>query len=272
MRTAPSYSPGYSGPRESTALRSLEKRARAWRTPSALTAAIRELHKDAVTSLEKRRPGPPRGVSPEQRLIQRLSLGWNLAERQLIGQLGYEAYLERQLDYEAIDDSFLEQPLVEALPTLSMSPAQLLQSYIGEPSVPVVELLLATLYRSLYSPRLLFDRMVIFWSDHFNIDLFGEAGFLLKPTDDREVVRRYALSSFPELLWASAHSPAMLSYLTNDTNDQDHPNENYARELMELHTMGADRGYTEQDVKEVARCFTGWGFRGPAPAPLFGRF
>ncbi len=137
---------------------------------------------------------------------------------------------------------------------------------------PIIELILAAIYRALYSPRQLFERMTIFWTDHFNIHIFSDLAFLLKPTDDREVVRAHAMGSFPELLSASAHSPAMLSYLTNDSNVKGAPNENYARELMELHTLGADNGYTENDVKEVARCFTGWAYQGLRAGSSVGRF
>jgi uncharacterized protein (DUF1800 family) len=76
--------------------------------------------------------------------------------------------------------------------------------------------------------------------------------------DDREVIRKHALGSFRDLVFASAHSPAMLVYLDNQANEKSHPNENYARELMELHTLGVDSGYSQQDVMELARCLTGW--------------
>ena len=76
--------------------------------------------------------------------------------------------------------------------------------------------------------------------------------------DDRDVIRRHALGRFRDLLQASAKSVAMLYYLDNYTNVATGPNENYARELMELHTLGVDGGYTEADVREVARILTGW--------------
>ena len=66
------------------------------------------------------------------------------------------------------------------------------------------------------------------------------------------------MGDFRDLLWASAHSPAMLVYLDNQANEGQAPNENYARELMELHTLGVDGGYTQMDVMELARCFSGW--------------
>ena len=120
------------------------------------------------------------------------------------------------------------------------------------------ELRQATLMRQLYSKRQLYEIMVEFWSDHFNIFIEKGNGFYLKTVDDREVIRKHALGSFRDLVWASAHSPAMMIYLDNQANEKSHPNENYARELMELHTLGVDGGYTQKDVMELARCLTGW--------------
>ena len=100
--------------------------------------------------------------------------------------------------------------------------------------------------------------LVDFWSEHFNIHLLYGFGPVLKPDDDRNVIRAHALGNFRDLLGASASSPSMLFYQDNFLNVAGAPNENYARELMELHTLGVDGGYNEDDVKEVARCFTGW--------------
>src|SRR5206468_202505 len=79
-------------------------------------------------------------------------------------------------------------------------------------------------------------------------------------------------ATFKEMLYASASSPAMLIYLNGSQNTKSAPNQNYAREVMELHTLGVDGGYTQQDVIEVARCFTGWrnnGNTGDARAGTF---
>ena len=121
----------------------------------------------------------------------------------------------------------------------------------------------AAQYRQMFSQRQLYEVMVEFWSDHFNIHLVNGLGPTLKPEDDRQVIRAHALGNFRDLLHASAKSPSMLFYLDNFFNLASAPNENYARELMELHTLGVDGGYTENDVKEVARCFTGWSIRFP---------
>ncbi len=211
-------------------------------------------------------------ASFEHRLLERTSLGATLADLEQMATIGPRQYLERQLRPEEIDDFGLEEQLAEALPTLDMTPFERLLAFHEEPEVPIYELWLATLFRSVYSPRQLLERMVIFWTDHFNVSILSDLGPWLKPTDDSDVIRRHALGKFPDLLRASAHSAAMLSYLTNDSNIKDHPNENYARELMELHTLGVDGGYSEQDVKEVARCLTGWRFRPYQEGPPFGDF
>jgi len=199
----------------------------------------------------------------EATLLRRATMGPTTDDYSRIDSLGYDRWLDEQLDYARLDDSALEDALLDGLPTLNMSAARLHREFEDNPFIPIFELWVATLFRAMYSPRQLFERMAIFWSDHFSIDIFGDYMEFLKPVDERQVARAHALGKFPAMLAASAHSPAMLIYLTNDTNEKNHPNENYARELMELHTMGADNGYTEADVKEVARCFTGWTWTDP---------
>jgi uncharacterized protein (DUF1800 family) len=115
---------------------------------------------------------------------------------------------------------------------------------------------------AVYSKRQLREVMVELWTDHLNVAIGKSLCRHLKPTDEREVVRKHALGRFRELLGASAKSPAMLVYLDGTLNQKTHPaekpNENYARELLELHALGVDGGYTQKDVMEAARCLTGW--------------
>jgi uncharacterized protein (DUF1800 family) len=123
---------------------------------------------------------------------------------------------------------------------------------------------MAAIIRAVYSPHQLRERMVDFWSNHFNIYARKGNSVFFKPADELETIRKHALGTFPELLRASAHSPAMLQYLDNQVNRRKDgkgagANENYARELMELHSLGVHGGYTQKDVQEVARCLTGWG-------------
>jgi uncharacterized protein (DUF1800 family) len=129
---------------------------------------------------------------------------------------------------------------------------------IEDPALPARELIVATLTRMLNSRRQLYERMIEFWSDHFNIYISKDLDLALKTVDDREVIRRHALGKFHDLLSTSAHSPAMLFYLDNYASHKDHPNENYAREVMELHTLGVASGYTHMDVEEAARALSGW--------------
>jgi hypothetical protein len=195
----------------------------------------------------------------EETLVQRTTLGCTERELERNATVGYQNYLLEQLQFWKLDHSELESSLISQFPTLVMTPHRL--TTIEHGYYAAGDLQRAAIYRAVYSPRQLFERMVIFWSDHFNIDIHSNNGWWLKPTDDRTVIRRHAMGTFPALLGASAHSPAMLSYLTNDPNDKVDPNENYARELMELHTLGVDGGFTQEDVREVARCFTGWSFQ-----------
>lgn len=236
--------------------------------PSALRRPRPASAKSPFGADGRTRSGSPR---LEHRLLQRTSFGWNLALQDELESSGHERYLAAQLSPESVDDFGLEEFIAEAFPTTRQTALELAIGFGQDPTLPVVELVAARIVRALYSPRQLFERTVDLWTDHFNIDLADGLGPFLKPVDDRTVIRRHALGRFRDLLGASASSPAMLSYLTNDTNVKGHPNENYARELMELHTLGEGGGYTEEDVKEVARCFTGWTFGTGENGAPFGR-
>lgn len=194
--------------------------------------------------------------------LNRLTFGARVEERARFAEIGLQAYIEEQLDFESINDLSCDLQL-STFKTLNMEANelegisnQLFDGYDREKAPN--ELRQATFLRQLYSKRQLYEVMVEFWSDHFNIFMDKEKEFFLKTVDDREVIRKHALGNFRDLVWASAHSPAMLVYLDNQANEKSHPNENYARELMELHTLGVDGGYTQKDVMELARCLTGW--------------
>lgn len=134
----------------------------------------------------------------------------------------------------------------------------------------------AKLVRAVASERQLYEQMVDFWENHFSVFSGKGQTRLFIPAYDRDVIRPRALGRFRDLLGAVAKSPAMLFYLDNAQSvaDSTHRtlrgarfapmrrgrglNENYARELMELHTLGVDGGYTQHDVVEVARALTGW--------------
>jgi uncharacterized protein (DUF1800 family) len=193
-------------------------------------------------------------------LMSRTSFGVREAEYQAAQSVGYDAWLEYQLAYEAIDVSALESTLAASLPTLAMTNGQLIDQArtTGNQFQAVDELRVATFLRQILSPRQLYEVMVEFWTNHFNVQHTDGPVIYFKTVEDRELIRRHALGRFGDLLRGDARSPAMLYYLDNYSNVAAGPNENYARELLELHTLGASGGYSETDVAEVARCFTGW--------------
>jgi uncharacterized protein (DUF1800 family) len=133
------------------------------------------------------------------------------------------------------------------------------------------------LYRAVYSNRQLQEVLTDFWYNHFNVFLDKGADRYMVTAYERDAIRPHVLGKFKDLLLATATSPAMLFYLDNaqsvgsdamanrnvDAKKKRGLNENYGRELMELHTLGVDGGYTQHDVTDVARCFTGWTVRDP---------
>jgi uncharacterized protein (DUF1800 family) len=143
------------------------------------------------------------------------------------------------------------------------------------------------LYRAILSNRQLEEELSDFWYNHFNVFLDKGADRFQVPTYERDAIRPHVLGRFRDLLEATASSPAMLFYLDNwqsvapETEraaNENRPagkrparglNENYARELMELHTLGVDGGYTQKDIIEVARCFTGWTIKQPRAGGTF---
>lgn len=152
------------------------------------------------------------------------------------------------------------------------------------PQMVVTELQRAKLLRAVYSERQLYELMVDFWENHFSIFANKDDDRYLLTSYDRDTIRPFAMGRFRDLLGATAHSPAMLFYLDNWRSSVPRPyaatkdkpagvdggfNENYARELMELHTLGVDGGYTQKDVQEVARCFSGWTIQKPNEQGLF---
>ena len=124
-----------------------------------------------------------------------------------------------------------------------------------------------SLLRDLYSPDQLREKMTWFWFNHFNVHL-RKANIRATIGDYEEnALRRNALGRFRDLLRATAMHPAMLRYLDNAENAKGHLNENYAREIMELHTMGVGSGYSQEDVQELARILTGVGVNFQSPDP-----
>ena len=239
-------------------------------------------------------------LTQEQKVIHflnRTSFGPTREDIQKTNRLGIKAYLEEQLRPDTIADTLAEDKLAH-LKTMRLSSRELIELYplpkqpagqemMGQqqmqgPRVVILELQQARLLRAVYSQRQLYELMVDFWSNHFNIFAAKGADRWLTTSYDRDTIRPHALGRFKDLLLATAQSPAMLFYLDNwlsaspkaaiklaPNNPRRGINENYARELMELHTLGVDGGYSQKDVQEVARCFTGWTIRQPRGEGVF---
>jgi uncharacterized protein (DUF1800 family) len=233
-------------------------------------------------------------LTQQQKLVHflnRTSFGPTREELEKVQQSGITAYLDQQLRPEQIGDSVVADRVAE-LKTMRLSSRELLELYpqaavaqakgmdmsqMQGPRQVILELQLARLIRAVYSQRQLYEVMVDFWSNHFNIFAGKGADRWLSTSFDRDTIRPHALGSFKDLLTATAQSPAMLFYLDNwmsvspqspaaqrgANNRRQGINENYAREVMELHTLGVDGGYTQKDIQEVARCFTGWTIERP---------
>ncbi len=214
-------------------------------------------------------------IDPVTHVLNRAAFGPRPGDHARVNKMGptpelaAAAYLEQQLQPEKIDDAEAEYT-VRQFETLNLPLGELFEY---QEELLQSELVRGTLIRAIWSERQLYEVLVQFWSDHFNIDPSKGDCKWLKVADDREVIRKHALGKFPDLLRASALSPAMLWYLDGRVNRREnmkeHPNENYARELLELHTLGVRGGYTQQDVMEVARCLTGWTVRAKGEEPYF---
>jgi uncharacterized protein (DUF1800 family) len=181
-------------------------------------------------------------------------------------------------------DALADQPELRRLGAMARLPQQVITNDLRE----------AKLFRAIYSNRQLEEVLVDFWFNHFNVFEGKDRSAAYLASYERDAIRPHVLGKFHDLLLATARHPAMLMYLDNwqsmsgevyrigpfapppnlnratGFGTQPHGlNENYGRELLELHTLGVNGGYTQQDVIEVARCFTGWTIRNPAEQPEF---
>ncbi len=203
------------------------------------------------------------------------------------------AYIDEQLDFQSINDSATDALLTgsNGFSTLNKSRQQLYQDHIRRPDGspidwedhirPSRETVAATFIRAINSKRQLFETMTDFWHNHFSVYIDGDGIPGMFTHYDRDVIRANALGNFYDMLYAMTRSTSMMMYLGNGTNNVTAPNENFARELLELHTLGAENyyghmawqdvptdgqgrrlGYVERDVYYVARLLTGWSYDG----------
>src|SRR3954451_3065862 len=208
-----------------------------------------------------------------QHALDRLAFGGKPGDVEMVMRIGVDRWIEQQLHPERIPDRAVDAQLAR-YETLSMSSAQIAAQFKrrakGEEVAPenrprrlIAELSAQRLIRATDSERQLNEVMADFWLNHFNV--FAQKGLdrVLLTSYERDVIRPHMWGKFEELVLATAKSPAMLFYLDNARSRSGAINENYARELMELHTLGVDGGYTQTDVTELARVLTGWSLAKP---------
>ncbi len=274
----------------------------------------RSFHKSlaavAIASIAGGKSAGASAATPDELFLGRLTFGASPVDRAEIARTGVQEWVERQLTLPSEDDALTTRLnavrlLIEydegrteddkpwdalserrGLLNLETDPAELLHLLdfdapiaFAERERPAAEVIAASLVRGVHAPAQLREVMTQFWHEHFSVNAMkSESTAIFFPSYDK-MMRTHAFGNFRTLLGEVARAPTMLSYLNNDTSQASPANENYARELLELHTLGQDSyfndlyddwkavpgglegaatGYIDQDVYEVARALTGW--------------
>jgi uncharacterized protein (DUF1800 family) len=253
----------------------------------------------AVAQTPARPPAAPPAAAPQSAaplatldqyaLLDRVSWGATASSMQTLRSEGTQRWLQEQL--HPVGDGLLPQAVAQQIAALSiqttpMAPRVMAleqrrrdldklpdedarksarKTYQDELNGIARETATRMLLRALYSPSQLQEQVTWFWFNHFNVFQHKHDERLLL-ADYEQTLRVHALGHFRDLLGAVVRHPAMLVYLDNAQNAAHHVNENFARELMELHTLGVDAGYTQRDVQELARVLTGFGVDRNDPA------
>lgn len=240
-------------------------------------------------------------------VLNRLTYGPRPGDIEAVQRHGIEAFIHSQLHPEALQESQEVRSFISSVPALNLTPAELFKRY-GPPAVKerttqlqigqdqnqkklqskVRQTMFKTVYqdvtkarilRAVASPKQLQELMTDFWFNHFNVFANKGLDHIWIGSYEEQAIRPHALGKFRDLLEATCYHSAMLFYLDNWRNKsqgagvsskENGSNENYARELMELHTLGVDGGYTQKDVTELARILTGLGL--PNAGRRGGRF
>jgi uncharacterized protein (DUF1800 family) len=216
-------------------------------------------------------------------LLNRVTWGESATSADELQKMGARAWLDRQLRPQASDRlPAVAQAQVDALPVSKTAMPELIvqlnaqiqavnkltdpdQKKVAQQAYQQAMTDLGKqagtreLLRDLYSPDQLQEQMTWFWLNHFNVHMYKRDVRAMVGDYEDQAIRPRALGKFRDLLEATLKHPAMLRYLDNDQNANGHINENYAREIMELHTMGVGSGYSQKDVQELARILTGVG-------------
>src|SRR3954464_6520921 len=197
-------------------------------------------------------------------VLNRLSFGWRPGEiDEVIKAGGWEKWVKQQMEPDKIDDSKLEAFIDKRYAFRKKSMLDLSGEYPKNKEQQELrkEFKEMVLMRAVMSKRQFNEVMCEFWRNHFCVDIPDNdetSRAFTAPDYEEKVIRPHVFGKFKEMLFASATHPAMLEYLDNFKSRANNWNENYAREVMELHTLGADRGYNETDVLELSKVLTGW--------------
>ena len=209
-------------------------------------------------------------------LLRRATYGPTPASLAEVTARGTSAWLERQLVPDAISDpqgDAIEALYPEARWTIRQVYREVAAGRLNRYSWDVMEPLgHYTLAMATWSSRQLFEVMVEFWSNHLNVANPSDGVWDNRQDYDRRVIRAHAFGKFSAMLAASAAHPAMLSYLNQADSTRIAPNENYGRELLELHTVGVDAGYSEAMVLDSARIMTGYTLQWDERSPRYREF
>ncbi|MET7392157.1 DUF1800 domain-containing protein [Dactylosporangium sp. NPDC005572] len=198
----------------------------------------------------------PLNRDPVLHLLRRCTFGPTLADVAAVKQVGIDAWLDQQLDPGNVPDP-VGDAVLKVTPTVTMTTQQIRTTVKDNDGQAMQELCRAAIARQIWSSRQLFEVMVDFWNNHLNITSPFDGGWDTRVPYDVNVIRKNALGKFSDMLIASARDPAMMRYLDNTSSDKRNVNENYGRELLELHTVGIDGGYNEKDVRNSAYLMTG---------------
>ena len=222
--------------------------------------------------------GDPFDAVKAAHLLNRAGFGGTLAEIEKVRQLGPQAAVDRLLDFPnatSDEQDSKDQPSFAALKDVPRNFREMSAMYAGKTPQERMELqqkmqmaervaLVGTaewwMNRMTTAVNPFQEKLTLFWHGHFTTSANDER-LARQMWAQNETLRKHAAGNFKTFVQAIARDPAMLDYLNNQENRRSHPNENFARELMELFTLGIGN-YTEADVKNAARAFTGWGHNG----------
>ena len=194
-------------------------------------------------------------ADPVLHLVRRATFGPTPALLSSVRKSGANAWLNAQLKPSSIGDSAMTAVLAR-WPRMKWTIDECRAHSNGSYDV-MFDTVDTTIARNAWSNRQLYEVMVGFWSNHLHITCPSADVWDNRHLYDRDVIRKHALGTFSDMLVASARHPAMLRYLNNAESTKGSPNENYGRELLELHTVGVDGGYTEKDMRASTMLLTG---------------